>query len=258
MLKRIAVALFLALFAVPAFAIVDYSDMWYIPAESGWGANFTQNANILFVTFFIYDQNGKPIWYVAILGRNADGSFSGTLYSTVGTYFGAPWNPAAYAPTAAGTASFTPLNAYQGTLSFAVTGGPTVNKQVVRQTLTTINLTGNFTGAQAGGYSNCMNASDNGPYKDTFDLQVTQSAGNVTMTFAYAGLGFSCTFSGALIQNGQLYTVPSATYTCEDGINTTANMSEIKLTSQGIEGRFTSPSVGGCREDAVFSGVNVQ
>jgi len=59
MLKRFAVALLFALFAVPAFAI-DYSDMWYIPAESGWGANFTQNANILFVTFFIYDQNGKP------------------------------------------------------------------------------------------------------------------------------------------------------------------------------------------------------
>ena len=41
----------------------------------------------------------------------------------------------------------------------------------------------------------------------------------------------------------------------DDGTNTTSSMSEIKLTSQGIEGRFTSPSVNGCREDATFSAV---
>jgi hypothetical protein len=241
--------------------------MWFIPAESGWGANFTQNANILFVTFFIYDQNGKPTWYVAILGEDANGNFSGTLYSTVGTYFGSPWNPSAYAATPAGTASFSPLNSYQGTLSYTVNSVPTVNKNVVRQTLTTIDLTGNFTGGQAGGYSNCSNAGNNFSYTDTFDNQggsapsglvVTQSAGNVSMVFAYSVLGANCTFSGALVQNGQLYTVPSATYTCDDGTNTTASMSEIKLTSQGIEGRFTSPSVNGCREDAAFSAVKSQ
>jgi len=133
-----------------------------------------------------------------------------------------------------------------------------VNKVVVRQTLITIDLTGNFTGGQAGGYSNCSNSSNNGLYKDTFDLQVTQSAGNVAMIFAYNGLGASCTFSGALVQNGQLYTVPSATYVCDDGTNTVASLSEIKLTSQGIEGRLTSPSIIGCREDATFSAVNLQ
>lgn len=258
MFKRIAVALLLTLFTVPAFA-TDYSDMWYIPAESGWGANFTQNANILFVTFFIYDQNGKPIWYVAILGQDANGNFSGTLYSTVGTYFGSPWNPAAYVPTSAGTASFSPVNSYQGTLSYTVNGVPTVNKSVMRQTLTTIDLTGTFTGGQAGAYSNCSNAGNNFSYTDTYDpLQVTQSAGNVSMVFPYNQLGANCTFSGALVQNGQLYTVPSATYKCDDGTNTTASMSEIKLTSQGIEGRFTSLSVNGCREDAAFSAVRSQ
>src|SRR5262249_36690155 len=207
MLKRFAVALLFALFAVPASPI-DSPDRWYTPAESGWGANFTQNANILFVTFFIYDQNGKPTWYVAILAQDANGNFSGTLYSTVGTYFGAPWNPSAYAPATAGVASFAPVNAYQGTLSYTLLGGPTANKAGVRQALIPIDLTGNFTGGQAGGYSNCRNPPNNGLYKDPFDLQVTQSAGNVAMIFAYNGLGASCTFSGALVQNGQLYTVP--------------------------------------------------
>jgi hypothetical protein len=53
-----------------------------------------------------------------------------------------------------------------------------------------------------------------------------------------------------------LYTIPGASYACSDGLNTTAGMSEIKATAQGIEGRFAAPSVGdGCREDASFSGV---
>jgi hypothetical protein len=37
---------------------------------------------------------------------------------------------------------------------------------------------------------------------------------------------------------------------------TSAAMTEIKATAQGVEGRFSAPSVGGnCREDAQFSGV---
>jgi hypothetical protein len=255
MLKRLLVVLFLAGFTCPALA-TDYSDMWYLPQESGWGVNFTQNANVLFITFFLYDQNGKPTWYVAITYQNPDGSFSGTLYSTTGTYFGAPWG--SYTATAAGTASFTPVNAYQGNLSYALTAGPTVTKSIQRQSLAAIDLTGNYTGGQAGAYSSCADSSQNGGYRDTFDLQVTQSAGVLTLIFSYNGLGESCTFSGALVQNGQLFTVPSASYTCEDGLNTRASLSEIKQTSQGIEGTFSASGVGGCREDAAFSGANLQ
>jgi len=255
MLKRFLVVLLLAGFTFPALA-TDYSDMWFLPTESGWGVNFTQNANVLFMTFFLYDQNGKPTWYVAISYQNPDGSFSGTLYSTTGTYFGSPWGGDTV--TAAGTASFTPVNAYQGTLNYTLSAGPTVTKSIVRQSLVAIDLTGNYTGGQAGGYSNCSDASQNGLYKDTFDLQVTQSAGVLTLIFSYNGLGESCTFSGALVQNGQLFTVPSASYTCQDGLNTTASMSEIKQTSQGIEGKFSASGVGSCSEDAAFYGVTLR
>jgi hypothetical protein len=79
--------------------------------------------------------------------------------------------------------------------------------------------------------------------------------GSATFQFAYTS-GLSCTMSGTLTQYGQLYTIPSASYACSDGLNTTAGMSEIKATAQGIEGRLAAPSVGGdCREDASFSGA---
>ena len=254
MLKRLLLVLLLTGITLPAFA-TDYSDMWYLPAESGWGVNFTQNENVIFITFFLYGLDGKPTWYVAIAYQNADGSYSGSLYSTVGTYFGATWG--GDIATLAGTASFVPVNAYQGTLKYTLIGGPAVNKTIVRQTLTTILLAGNYTGGQSGAYSGSGCAL--GPYVDTFDLQVSQSLSTLTLTFNYFSLGASCTLSGAWVQDGQLVSVPFASYVCGDGLNTTASLSEIKKTSLSIEGKIASSNVGGgCREDASFSGVNLQ
>jgi hypothetical protein len=257
MLKRFCLALLFAGITLPAFA-TDYSDVWYTLGETGWGVNLTQNENVIFMTFFIYGANNQPTWYVAITAQDANGNYTGSLFSTVGTYFGAPWNPADHPPaTLAGTASFSPVSAYQGTLTYTLIDGPTVTKSIQRLTLVTINLAGNYTGGQAGAYTSCTNSGDNFLYKDNFDLQAEQSNGSVTLTFNYTS-GMSCTLSGALVQNGELYNVPSATYQCDDGLNTSASLSEIKRTAQGIEGRFAAPLVGGgCREDASFSGVGL-
>jgi len=258
MFKRFFVALLFAGFTLPALAATDYSDMWYIPAESGWGVNLTQNENVIFMTFFIYGPDNQPKWYVAITARDANGNFTGSLFSTVGTYFGLPWNPADHLPaTLVGTATFAPVNPYQGTLTYTLLAGPSVNKSIVRETLVAINLAGNYTGGQAGAYSG-SSCGISGPYKDNFDLQVSQSSSNLILTFNYVGLAESCTLSGALVQNGQLYSVPSASYQCDDGLNTSASLSEIKKTSLGIEGRYAASNVGGgCREDAGFSAVNL-
>jgi len=62
--------------------------------------------------------------------------------------------------------------------------------------------------------------------------------------------------SGTLEQHGQQCRIPSATYTCSDGLNATARLSEIKATALGIEGRLFAPSLGGgCQESATFSAV---
>src|SRR3954453_5558618 len=92
----------------------DYTDIWYIPSQSGWGANVVQSDNFMFVTFFVYDASNKPTWYAANL--TWDGvKYSGGLYATQGTNWAAQWNPADYAASAVGTAFFQPdpLNAYQ-------------------------------------------------------------------------------------------------------------------------------------------------
>jgi hypothetical protein len=85
---------------------------------------------------------------------------------------------------------------------------------------------------------------------------VTQTASTLTLVFNYESLSATCTMSGALVQNGLLYSVPNASYACVPGFTTTASMSNIKQTAQGIEGQFSAPgTLGGCKEETHFSAV---
>ena len=260
MFKKLALCLFLmtAAFRVGA---VDYTDIYYIPAESGWGVNVVQSGdNYMFVTFFIYGPDNKPTWYTAQLTLDSSGNYNGTLYATTGTFYAMPWRAVDQVTTPVGTASFQPTSAYTATLVYTVTTpaalAATVTKLIQRQSLTPIAIGGTYVGGQSGAYSG-SGCSSSGPYSDTFDLTVSRSPdGTWNFAFNYTGLQETCTFAGTLTQFGQLYTIPTTSYKCPDGLNTTASMNEIKATSLGIEGRFSAPSVGGgCREDATFSAV---
>lgn len=265
MLKRLLpAALAFALLTLPLQAAaqaagVDYTDIWYLPSESGWGVNLVQADNVIFATFFVYGPGNVPTWYTAVVDGDANGNFSGNLYATVGSYFGNPWNPGSFVATLVGTASFAPSSPYQGTLSYSFTGGITVTKQIQRQVLTTIALGGNYIGGQSGSYAG-NGCSFQGSYTDTFDLTVTQPGdGTVSFKFSYLQSQISCTWSGTLVQYGQLYSVPNASYQCSDGTSSTASMDALKATAQGIEATFFAPSgsqgSASCSESAAFSGV---
>jgi hypothetical protein len=251
MLKRLFLAVLLLAAAGRAGA-VDYTDIWYNPAESGWGVNVVQSDAFIFLTFFIYGADGKPTWYTGQVTQDASGNFNGTLFATTGTYYISPW--AGVTVAAAGTVSFQPLGPSTAKLIYTVTGVGMVTKNIQRQTLTAITVGGTYSGAQSGTYSNCSTSANNRSYTDFFNLQVTQlTNGSVTFAFTYAA--FNCTFSGTLVQQGQLYSVPGASYQCAADPTFSANLTEIKATAQGIEGVFSAPVGDNCREDAHFSGV---
>ena len=252
MMKRLLLTLLLVTASAQA-AATDYTDIWYNPSESGWGVNVVQSDTFLFLTFFIYGTDNKPTWFTGQVTQDSNGNFNGTLYATTGTYYLLPW--AGFSGGPAGTVSFQPLGPYTAKLVYTVNGVGTVTKTIQRQNLTANTVGGVYSGAQSGTYSACTMSTTNGPYRDFFDLQVTQLTDG-TVTFAFAYTNFSCTFSGTLEQHGQLYSVPVVSYQCTDGLGTSAAMTEIKATAQGVEGRFSAPSVGGnCREDAQFSAV---
>ena len=257
---------FLAIAAVAASCLLpraadatDFTDLWFVPAESGWGVNVVQSDSFLFLTFFIYGADHSPLWYTGSLTWNGD-TYAGALYATRGTFWANPWDPADH-PFAqqVGTASFQPsaANAYQATLTYTVDGIGTVTRQIERQALTPIAIGGSYAGAQAGAYSGCPVDADNGAYVDKYSLGASQTTtGSATLTFSYDS-GATCTLSGTLQQFGQLYTMPGAAYACSGSLSftTTATVHELKATAQGLEGRLAATLPSGCRENANFSGV---
>jgi hypothetical protein len=239
----------------PAFAAkYDYTDAWWVPAESGWGVIFTQTGNFIFATFFIYGIDNKPTWYTAQITWDGLTKFTGPLYLTEGSYYALPWNPADHPEaTQVGTATFTPstTNNSQGTLTYTV-NGVLVTKSVQRLAAPPMLLAASYVGGQAGAYSGCSNNSTNGLYQDFYTLQVTQAGSAVSMRFTYGAR--ACTLAGTLVQTGQIAGIPSATYKCSDGLNTAASVYNLRATPLGIEGQFSAPAVGGgCREEANFS-----
>lgn len=250
-----------AAFSAFAAHAVDYTDLWWVPVENGWGVNVVQTDNFMFLTFFIYGQDHKPTWYTAGLSLDTTGAFTGKLFATTGPYYAQLWNTADVGtPQQVGDASFTPssINAYQATLTYVVNGVGTVTKPIERQPMTAPTIGGQYTGGISALQTSCNNSGSNGAYKATYDLQVSQSnTGAATFTFTYPT--YACTLSGTLALHGRQYTMSGAEYKCTQNGQTifsgSANLSEIVATAQGVEGRWIADTGGGCRENTQFSAV---
>ena len=63
-------------FTVDTSAASPLTGLWWNANESGWGATITQQSNMLFITMFVYDSAGNPVWYTvscAIAGTSCNG-----------------------------------------------------------------------------------------------------------------------------------------------------------------------------------------
>lgn len=69
---------------------VSYTDLWWNPKEAGWGMAITQQYNVMFVAWYVYDDFGNPKWYVAsnCVVSGAGNGCSGSVYRTTGPVFG--------------------------------------------------------------------------------------------------------------------------------------------------------------------------
>lgn len=55
------------------------SDIWWNPREPGWGVYLTEQDNTLVLTWYTYGADRQPLWLLATLARQPDGSFRGAL-----------------------------------------------------------------------------------------------------------------------------------------------------------------------------------
>ncbi len=114
----------------------NFQDLWWNPAENGWGINIAHQGDILFTTLFTYGADGRGRWYVMSSGnRTSPGVYTGILYETRGPAFNAvPWGATTSTPVGNMTLTFNGGN--QATLLYDV-GGVRVTKQIQRQVFST-------------------------------------------------------------------------------------------------------------------------
>src|SRR5688572_22467849 len=101
----------------------DYTDLWWNPAESGWGVALTQHESRLFATWYVYDSAGRPLWVTMSSGTWETASrFVGDLWMTAGPDPMGPFDPAQVTRTRVGRATFEFSGSDRGTLSYTVNG----------------------------------------------------------------------------------------------------------------------------------------
>lgn len=113
---------------------VNFTDLWWNPAESGWGMTVTHQPGNMFLAWFVYDTNRKPTWFVSTCPTNAAGtSCSGTLLRVTGPPFGAIFDTTQVHATTAGTVSLSFTDPDNGVLTYSVDGAGSGTKNITRE-----------------------------------------------------------------------------------------------------------------------------
>ena len=105
----------------------NYSDIWWNPAESGWGLTIADHETNLWAVWYTYKADGSPTWMFAS-GGTFDASrtrFTGSLYQATGPAYNAPFSSRPVNVTQAGTITidFAPPGLANGIALFSYTVG---------------------------------------------------------------------------------------------------------------------------------------
>ncbi|HEX8009788.1 MAG TPA: hypothetical protein VF814_02445 [Casimicrobiaceae bacterium] len=225
----------------------DQSDLWWIPAESGWGMQIVHQGSVLFATMFVYDAAGKPTWYVATLDyggldSNDKNFWTGTLYATTGPWFGTvPFDPATVTATPVGSMTFTAEFIETASLTYSV-DGVVVNKAITRQVLVYENFNGTFFGIYNQQVSGAGCPADANTAAAPLAATIAQADTAMTVTVLTGStLTVTCTYSGVYSQVGHFGAL-DGNYTCSNGDFGSFVFYEMANSFYSLRARFSSTS----------------
>jgi len=114
----------------------DYTDLWWTPAEPGWGLSLVQHGaprHIAFGVLFLYGESKRPLWLVMSEGRwVAPANVEGDLYRVSGPHAAQPFLPSLVGLRPVGRLAIAFSGADAATVTYTV-DGVRVEKRVVRQ-----------------------------------------------------------------------------------------------------------------------------
>ena len=232
----------------------DQSDLWWNSNENGWGIQFVQRGSTIFATMFVYDAAGNPTFYVATMeGTKANGvlTFTGTLYTTHGSWFGTvPYNSAAFGGSPVGMMTWVKAGGEPGTLTYSV-NGVNVTKSLTRQPIRNDDYTGLYAVGLHFVATACSNPAKNGTFDIADTMTVAQNGTAISVTL----LAIGCTYSGTYSQSGQFGSI-SGTFSCANGDAGTFNTANMIVTPVGMVMRISGSSTStGCQNTGQIGGV---
>jgi hypothetical protein len=202
----------------------NFSDQWWNPNESGWGASILQQADVLFVELYVYGPDSQPTWYSGALYLQSDSGrllFTGDLFTYTGPWFGTSFNPLTVRNRKVGTISFDATSTDTATLTYSI-DGTQYSKDIERQLWAYEDFTGSYYGGFVYEQSNCANPNSNGHVEELGPIEITHASDNIltlTLTSSYG----TCTVTGPYSQLGHMGRV-DASYACSYGVNGTMTL----------------------------------
>ena len=258
----------------------DFTDLWWNPAESGWGISITQQGNTIFALWFVYGTDSAPTWYVMSNGVGSHNVFAGDLYKTAGPAFSAAaFDPNKVSVTKVGTAQLDfSAGDDRGVLSYTINGA-TVQKSIQRQGFSVTNPAGSYATISRIQRTGCSYSPNNAITDFLFSLTkqtfadmppsttiTVDSSNNVKISqSSIIGDGSDCVATGVLSSDGRLATI-TGTYDCGSrrGTFTIDRISVQSVTGpsvngnaaslKSVAGRFSAQDTFGetCRSTAAF------
>jgi len=244
----------------------DYSDLWWNAAESGWGAQITQQEDVVFMVLYVYDAERRPRFFVASDMRRAPAAsgdtFEGTLYSTSGPAFSGSFDPARVTARAVGTARLRFDSPGGGALSYTV-DGVAVEKAITRQAWRSPQLAGEYRGGLFGTATamTCPLGLPTIAYPGSFRISQAGDQVTIEMSFTpvFANSG-TCRMAGRLAQQGSLASITEGTYECEfvNGpvpVAGSFELTAIEWSESGLGGLYRGREGASCLHEGHFGGI---
>jgi hypothetical protein len=104
-------------------SVENYQDLWWNPAESGWGVNIAHQGDTLFATWYTYDAHGNGLWLsMSNTAKSGASTYSGPVLRASGPPFDSAWDSSKVKLAQVGEATFSFDAAGRGTFRYSVDG----------------------------------------------------------------------------------------------------------------------------------------
>lgn len=106
--------------------VINYTDLWWAgEGESGWGITLTQQSSTIFATWFTYDAQRNPIWYVAPSCVVVEATCTSDLFRVNGgSPLTVPWTGQNRVPTLVGNIRLAFMGPGEANFNYTIGGVP--------------------------------------------------------------------------------------------------------------------------------------